>query len=203
MGSSARSSAVSDACEAALVRHGFKRLRRHWVVWEFSKEFLGWVGLNSGSRASFVRINPFVGVHCVPLMKLIQEVRGNKYKLGDIATFAMHLGEICPDVEVFEFHDGTDFEPEAERLAETICQHGVPYMQTLASYEALLPRLREREPMLGGYPERVAVCLVLLGRQAEALAYLDAKLKEYQADTVNPDTQVRWQCFADELKRRV
>lgn len=200
----ARVKAVSEACEDALVRHGFQRLRRHSVAWAFSKDFLGWIGLNVGNYPTHVQINPFVGIHCVPLMKPIEEISGNKYQLGRYATYAVHLGEVCDEgLGGFLFPEGSDIEPVAERLAVAVCQHGVPYMQTLADYEALLPLLQEREAMRGGYPERVAVCLVLLGRQVEAHAYLDAKLKEYQADTVNPDAQVRWQRFADELKRRM
>ena len=199
-----RVKAVSEACDDALVRHGFKRLRRHSVAWEFSQEFLGWIGLNVGNYPTHVQINPFVGIHCVPLEKFVQEIRGNKYKLGDITTYAVHLGEVCPEgLGGFLFPEGSDIEPVAERLAVAVRQHGVPYMQTLASYEALLPHLRERESMLGGYPERVAVCLVLLDRQSEALAYLDAKLAEYQKNPRYSEVQARWQHFSDSLRQRM
>lgn len=205
----ARVKAVLEACEDALVRHGFKRLRRHSVAWAFSPDFLGWIGLNVGNYPTHVQINPFVGIHCVPLMKLYKESSENKYQpkkyqLGRYATYAVHLGEVCDEgLGGFIFPEGADIEPVAEELAVAVREHGVPYMQTLTSYEALLPLLRGREPMLGGYPERVAVCLMVLGRQAEALAYLDAKLEEYRKNPRYTEVQARWQRFADELKRRM
>jgi hypothetical protein len=112
-------------------------------------------------------------------MKLVAELSGKKYRMGSVATFAVHLGTICPDVDVVEFFSETELETESERLAKTLAQYAVPYMRSLASYEALLPLLQERVPMLGGYPQMVTAALYLMGRKEEARQFVLAKRAEY------------------------
>lgn len=174
--------ATLDACETALVRHGFRRLRRHDVVFDISSDFLGWVGLNYGSHSTQVRINPFIGIHCVPLMRLVEELSGQSYQLGRYATFAVHLGEICPEVDTFDFSTEADLELESERLATTLRRYAVPFMEENASYAALLPILIDRVPTLGGYPQRLAVALYLMGRYEEARQFVLGRRAEYEAE---------------------
>lgn len=175
---------IGDSCEAALVRHGFRRLRRDGVVLEIAKDFFGWVGLNVGNYGGSVRINPFVGIHCVPLMKLVSELCGEKYQLGRYATFAVHFGEVCPNVEVFDFWPDVDPLPESDRLATCLQEHGVPYMESYASLKALLPVLESRVSLLGGYPERTAVAYFLSGRNEDACRFVQVKQAEYLREDV-------------------
>lgn len=175
-------SEVKDSCEAALVRHGFRPIRRHEVALDISRDFLGWIGLNVGNHQSIVRINPFVGVHCIPLMRLVADVSGEKYRLGSVATFAEHLGMICPHVEVFEFSGESERNSESERLAQVMRAYGQPYMEALASYEKLLPAMQERVPMLGGYPQRVAAALYLMDRHEEAREFVLTRQAEYKSE---------------------
>jgi len=163
---------VDEECEAALVSVGFQKLRKGRVVWCISPEFLGWVGLNRGNHGDLVRINPFVGVHAVAVMKLCCSLDENKYVKGDIATYAVHLGELIPDELNFEFKIGDDLSIEAARLATVIHKVALTYMNSIADYDVLLSLVTDRMPMLGGYPERYVAILHLLGRSREAAQFV-------------------------------
>jgi hypothetical protein len=169
---------VEDVCETALVKVGFKRLRRGTIIWEFSPDFWGWVGLNKGLHGTFIRINPFVGVHAVEVMKLCAQFDGSKFIKGAYATYAIHLGEVLPTELTFEFQDGKDMHGEAERLAQSVAAAGLQYMQTIANYEALVPLLESRMSMLGGYPERYAASLYLSGKHDSARQFVAAVLNK-------------------------
>lgn len=155
---------VEDACESALISVGFKRLRRGTIVHEISAAFWGWVGLNKGIHGDMIRINPFVGVHAVEVMKLCAQLENSKYVKGAYATYAIHLGELLPEAPTFEFHREVAVDEEAGRLAACIVEAGLNYMRSISSYEVLLPLIATRMPMLGGYPERYAAALYLSGK---------------------------------------
>jgi hypothetical protein len=126
-----------------------------------------------------VRINPFVGIHAVAIMKLYARMEKKRYDRG-IATYALHMGQIAPHEPIFEFTQHTDVDSEAARLAQLYADVGMGYARSIASYEALLPLLQERIAMLGAYPERVACCLYLMGRKEDARAFVQDFLKEHR-----------------------
>ncbi len=163
---------VEEACDLALEAVGFQKLRKGRVVWSISHEFLGWVGLNRGNHGEFVRINPFVGVHAVDVMKLCASLDEARYVKGEIASYAIPIGELIPDELNFLFKIGDDLSIEATRLARVIHTGAVPYMSSIASYDSLLGLIEDRMSMLGGYPQRYAVVLHLLGRTDEAIAFV-------------------------------
>lgn len=159
-------------CNEALAIAGFTQYRKEEIDWPLDKNFHGWVGLNTGLYDEYVLINPFVGIHVVPLMKLYTTLEGRKYSRS-IATYSLHLGELAPKTPVFEFSRETNLEEEAARLAQLYVDIGLPYSKSIASYELLLPLLQERIPLLGAYPERVASCLYLMGRKEEARIFTE------------------------------
>ena len=168
-------------CYDALAEIGFTRYRKENVDWPLENGFHAWVGLNTGLYAEYVQINPFVGVHVVPIMKLYNMLEGKKYNRG-IATYALHMGLINPLEKIFHFTGDTNIEEEAARLAQLYVDVGVPYAKSIASYQSLLPLLQERIGMLGAYPERVASCLYLMGRIEDAREFTEtflAKKKDY------------------------
>lgn len=175
---------VLRACEQALVEAGFRKLRQQSVVYDLSSDFLGWVGLNYGCENDVgdVRINPFVGIHCIPLMRMIEELSGSKYQIGRYATFAVHLAEIDSSVGAFTFSLGDDIEKKARDLARVVARVSIPYMLQYVTLDALLPVLRARVPELGGYPQRVAVALYLSGDQSAAVKFVEDKRAEYASD---------------------
>lgn len=155
------------ACVDALERAGFARFRKEEVDWPLHDGFHCWVGLNSAIEPSYIEINPFVGLHVVPLMKLYMTLEKQPYSRL-IATYAVHMGKLSPNTPVFRFARSTDVDAEAKRLAALYVQVGLPFAQSIASYEKLLPLLKERVDMLGAFPERFASCLYLMGRKEEA-----------------------------------
>lgn len=163
---------IVDKCTQALSANGFTRFRKGDVDKSLTDGFRCWVGLNTGLYSSRVEINPFVGLHVVPLMKFYTKMKGRKYDRG-VATYAVHMGELVPNVTAFEFTRETDVEAEAERLAKLYATVGVAFAETIANYDDLLPLLRSRIDMLGAYPERVASCLYLMGRKAEARTFTE------------------------------
>ena len=176
---------VLISCYEALAAVGFNRFRKENVNWPINVDFHCWVGLNSGIYAEYVEINPFVGIHVVPIEKLWTSIKIGKYPgrySRGLATYALHLGQLAPHEKVFEFSRDTDIKQEADRLAQLCLDVGLPYAKSIASYESLLPLLQERIDMLGAYPERLACCLYLMGKIDEARAFTEnflAKNKNY------------------------
>jgi hypothetical protein len=62
---------------------------------------------------------------------------------------------------------------ECRRLAWLYATAGLDYARWLANYEVLLPLLREQVESLGGFPERVASCLYLMGPKAQAREFVE------------------------------
>ncbi|WP_457097719.1 hypothetical protein [Lysobacter sp. P5_B9] len=166
-------------CYEALEAAGFTRYQKENVDRPLGSGFHCWVGLNSGLDMEYVDINPFVGMHVVPIMKLYTGLEGRKYN-RNIATYAVHMGVLAPHEPVFHFTRQTDIEAEAARLAHLYSTVGLRYAQSIASYEQLLPLLEERVPMLGGYPERVAACLYLMDRKEDAISFVELFLKDHR-----------------------
>jgi hypothetical protein len=147
--------------------------------------------LNKGNHGAMVRVNPFVGTHAIEVMRLQAELGGSKYVKGGSASYASHIGELLPDEYAFEFHVGEDLTAEAERLAQCIAGPGLKYMKSISTYDALLPLVAERMPMLGGYPERYVLILFLTGKQELAVDFIDKVLRkeedfaQYNHDSFN------------------
>lgn len=167
---------VRQHCYDALTEAGFTRFRKEGVDWPLGDGFHCWVGLNTAIERAYIEINPFVGVHVAPMMKFYTSLEGRKYDRG-IATYALHMGELVPREKGFRFTRQTNIAAEAARMARLYVSIGLPYAESIANYERLLPLLQSRTPMLGGYPQRVACCLYLMGRKDEARAFVEDFVK--------------------------
>ena len=164
-----------DAFEAA----GFTRFRKEGVDWPLHDGFHAWVGLNTALYPDRVDITPNVGVHVVQIEKLC-EFKGGKYPYKydrRVATYAINIGTLdaVGDERAFAFgpqQSDAFIDAECKRLAHIYATAGLDYARSIASYEALLPLLQEYVDTLGGYPERVASCLHLMGRKREAREFV-------------------------------
>jgi hypothetical protein len=197
---------VELACNVALSSYDFHFPRRGTRLISISTDIYGWVGLNRSKTGNTWRINPFVGLHCVSIMRLWYELASHrklKYLRGQTATASLHLGELAPNVDGFSFEQSQPPESEARRLAEAIIEFGVPWMRENANLEALLSLFRRKEEMLGGYPERIAVVLFLLGRFNEVSDYLDSRLHMYAQKPTWGEVQESWQQFSTALRNRL
>jgi hypothetical protein len=186
---------VEDSCDKALCALGAKRPRSGTRFFEINKDVLCWVGLNQGNHDDFVRINPFVGVHNISLMRLESENDGVKYKKGDYATISVHLGELCPDIEEFKFYEGSSIEDEAERLAQVVYKYGIEFAKRYSTIEELIPELKSKISELGGYPERYVIALYLSNNIDEAKQFIIDCKAQYKIDE-SIDTQERFDQFS-------
>ncbi|MET0983164.1 MAG: hypothetical protein ABWY02_13765 [Telluria sp.] len=199
---------IDSACDRALESFGFRSRRRGSPLIQIDDDFYGWVGLNRSGTGDEVRIDPYVGLHCVPVMRLFYELDfyrqpRSKYLLGRTATIVVHMGAFAPEMRAFIFERDAPLTSEANRLAEAVVEHGLPWMRTHASLDALLGPLREREAMLNGVPERIAIVLFLLGRFDELSAYLDRKQDEFAQHSGWVQVQEAWRKFASALRDRL
>ena len=168
-------------CYDALEREGFIRFSKEGVDLPLGEGFHCWVGLNTGLYSDRVEINPFVGVHVVPIAKM-RLLEGRKYDRR-VATYAIHRGELAGARNEYAFAFTTEqsdrsVESEATRLAKLYSGIGVGYARSISSYESIIPLLRERVNMLGGYPENFACCLLLMGHVDEACKFVEDFLNE-------------------------
>jgi hypothetical protein len=172
---------VVHACIAALTPLSIRKVRPGIAVFRIDAHFLGWLGFNQRADQSFARIYPNFGVHCVPIEEALCKARNHTYRAGAVATLSYPLGVACPNVEQFVVESGEQVADEAARLALAIRTCGVSFVRGLASYQELLPRLREHVGSFGGYPERYAIGLYLTGKRQESLAFLRELIEELSA----------------------
>lgn len=166
---------VVRTCLDALSAVGFKRYRKNDVDSPLGNGFHCWVGLNTGLEQDHVDINPFVGVHVVPIEKFWTGLKVGRYPAKydrGTATYSTHMGKLAPTVPAFRFIRESEVALEAKRLAELYATVGLEYAASLASYDSLLPLFRDRVDMLGAYPERFAACLYLMDRKDEARTFV-------------------------------
>ena len=177
--------AILLKCYDALERHGFTRYRKEAVDWPLHDGFHAWVGVNTGLHPDRVNVNPFVGVHVVPIEKFWTSLTVGRWPAKydrESATYAIHMGELGEALgHERAFASGPQqseefIESECERLARLYATVGLDYARSIASYEALLPLLQRRVNSLGAYPERYASCLYLMGRKAEAREFVEGFL---------------------------
>jgi len=159
-------------CLGALERVGFTRYRKNEVEWPISGGFHCWVGLNASLGRDWLDVNPFVGIHVVPIMKFYATLEGRKYA-GNVATYAVHMGTLKPDAAEFRFFKDKDNSAEFDRLTCLYLDSGLDFAISASTFGLLLPLLKERVPSLGGYPERYASCLHLMGRARESISFVE------------------------------
>lgn len=164
---------VTRECVEALKRYGFTEFRKGWISREINDDFSCWVGLSSGIFRDGVSMYPQVGVHASRLDRLVAELRSDPAIKYDrhCASYSLPLLELAPSEPAFRFTSSASMPTTADRLAQLYDRVGFPFSQSIGSNEALLPRLEEYLPMLGGYPERYAACLFSMGRKSEAIEY--------------------------------
>jgi len=175
-------------CYDVLESRGFTRFRKHDVDWPIHDGFYCWVGLNSALYPDRVELVPNVGVHVVPIHKMICELDNGEYARNydrGVATFAINIGELDSVGEerafVFSSQQSDSFiSSECNRLASLYATEGFQYAKSIASYESLAPLLEENVSTLGGNPERFAACLYMMGKKVEAREFLNTFPEQYK-----------------------
>lgn len=170
---------IEAKCIQALQREGFTQHRKNWVDWPLPSGFNCWVGLNTGLHPDRLNINPFVGVHVVPLERLKAKFAA-KYDRS-VATYAIHFGELdaAKREPIFSFRpeqSEQEITDEVRRLARLYATVGLDYAKSVGSYQKLRPLLEMRVEQLGGAPESLACCLLLTGEIDEAHRFASSML---------------------------
>jgi len=172
---------VRMACCDELARRGFARYRRDGADWPLQQSgFHLWVGLNTGLYNDKVVMSLFWGLHVVPLEKLLSKLKGGvvRYDRG-VATYSVNSAEIVPH-RPLEFFPNRNNDATISYLANLCVVHGIPFAETISSYEALLPLVRARQERFGGYPQTVTAMLFLMGKPEEAKSYIKKFVNDHK-----------------------
>jgi hypothetical protein len=190
-------------CYDALSAAGFLRFRREGVDWPFEGGFHCWVGLDTVLKKDHLAINPFVGVHVVPIMKFYTALECRRYS-RTVSTYALDMGKLKSYGPVFRFTRHSDVDAVVARLVRLYTSAGLAYAKSIANYELLLPLLQRRVGMLAEYPERTAACLYMMGRKDEARSFTEkffAQHRDYFEGFAAPFRELLDRESADEVTR--
>jgi hypothetical protein len=175
-------------CYEALENSGFTRFRKYQVDYPIRDGFHCWVGLVADSHSDRIDLIPNVGVHVVPIEKLVcdfdQGPYAHKYDRS-LATYSINIGQLdsCGDQRAFAFspeQSSSFISNECERLAQLYLAEGVKYAKSISRYEKLAQHLNKLVFSLGGNPERYAACLYLMNRRNEAIKFLESFPDQYK-----------------------
>lgn len=163
----------------ALETQGFTRFRKEWVDWPIHDGFHCWVGLVVSHERDRVYVIPNVGVHVVPLERLVCKIDGNPKRKYNriIASYALPLSffaDLTNEQWVTITHSITEsaIDYQCEKLAKIYATNGLEYARSIASYETLARLIEPIVDTLGGKPERYAGCLYLNNRKQDARDFL-------------------------------
>lgn len=151
--------------------------------------FLAWVGVNIGVHAEFIRLNVNVGVHCQPVMKLIDEACGEKYFLGKNATIATPLAELVSDPEIGVIKNDQSIDVAVGRMVNALREEGLLFANGIASYPKLMELLKKRVANLGHMPERYVVAAYIFGEGDSVNSFIDNQIGEYATMGLNKQAQ--------------
>jgi hypothetical protein len=188
---------VQLECKSALKKVGFKctGLTAHYKIDDI---FYGWVGLNIARHPSYIRINPNIGIHCAPVMKLFDEMRKRKYAAGKIATYSVPLGFLYPNENQFLIESSVDLHREINRLVSYISYAKSNFINNLADLDTLEEKLKENTKNFGGNPEKYSILLMLRKNFPELESFLEfhsSNLKKYN----DRDLANQWMEFAEKI----
>lgn len=164
---------VLSLCVEKFVDAGFTKFKGSNIYMKSKNGFHGWVGLNQGLYSDRFQINPYVGIHCEPIERLISQLRGTQYDRC-IASLSTHMGSLAPQEDIVVFYPEQQLELEVERLVNLYVTYGLPYYKEHQTYESLLPYFLDKAELLGGYPESIAVTYFLMGEYEASKGFVEA-----------------------------
>jgi hypothetical protein len=172
---------VFQLADAEFRKAGWTK-RKHGFSVDLSEDIYGRVGLNKaiGRGNGILEINPIVGVGSHKLEKLVMELLGLKFQPYVGAAIGRNVGYLMPEKKYrpWLFCEEDNCEALVADMVATVQEFGRPFMQEHMGLSALCEAMRHSR--LGGPLDqyRIPAAYVLLGKNAEAEAFLEAKLKE-------------------------
>lgn len=167
---------ILTAITEELIRLGHKRYSKRVVAIDFGDGFFSWLGvpLSRINQTSFeVYVN--VGIHAENLNRMFVSLRSDKninYSRS-VTTYAIPI-EMLDGVGKLDHIIRLDnYLDKSKEFAVMIAENGIKFSRSIANYETLLPLLKGRLNMHGGYPEFFACCLFFLNRLDEAKQFVE------------------------------
>lgn len=189
---------VERICADGLKGAGYKTAGPT-AYFRITDSIYGWVGINVSNHKEFVRVNPNIGIHCVPVMHCFDKIRGRKYQQGRIATYSVPIGEVVPDEPQIIISDRSDIDSKVGRMISYIKGPGGDYMADFVDLAVLEKALYQSVSQLGGYPEKYALTLLLNGKDKEFQEYSERQLEVY-VSSGETDLIEDWRSFQRQAK---
>ena len=171
---------VIGTAEAELKRLGFRKSGGVYT-YKIDDIVLGWVGLNTIAKRSDGRVgvNPMVGVVCIPIEALLQELTASRDSRLN-PTLSTSLGYVATEARFQEWPfepEPFDYRTEAIRMVEAIHRYGRPFMESKATLnEVTLDLEQVRSTSKESVVYRLPVAYALTERVDVAVAQIQAHL---------------------------
>jgi hypothetical protein len=194
---------VKCACVSALEELGMKKRRLGIVTWDLHDDFHGFIGLNTDTRFGdgTMAVNPFVGVRCDRIHRIIAEVDGEPYRQYLPPTMSRFLGHLSGHVPItgIEFTRGESMVPGVAALRRGVIEAGIPYVEENASLEAMAQRIPQ-DCAWDDAGERLLVTLFLLREMEQMRAETQRRIEEAKSKGINTK---RFETFVARLERYI
>lgn len=196
--------AVLDLINVEFQAAGWVKRKPGMFSVNLSADNYGWVGLNMaiGRGNGILEINPMICVGNLKIEKFVAELMGLKFKPYTTAAIGTNVGYLMLERKYrpWLFQKGNDWKPQIVEMVAVVEEFGRQFLEqnlTLeALYETLLKSKRGVPPDPLDY--RIAVASVLLGKRVEAVAFVNARLREIGARN---DEAAEWfRKFATKLR---
>ena len=173
---------VFELADAEFRKAGWTKRKPDIFSQDLSEDGYGRVGLNKaiGRGNGILEINPIVGVGSHKLERFWMEMIGQKFQPYIGAAIGRNVGYLIPEKKYrpWLFREQDNCEALLADMVATVQKYGRPFMREHLELPALCEAMRYSK--LGGPQDqyRIPAAWVLLGKNAEAEAFLEAKLKE-------------------------
>ena len=173
---------VFELADVEFQQTGWTRRKPDAFSLDLSGDIYGRVGLNKavGRGKGILEINPIIGVGSHELEKFVMTLLDQKFHPYAVAAIGRNLGYLMPEKKYrpWLFREEDDCEALVADMVAAVQTFGRPFMQEHMELTDLYEAMRDSK--FGGPHDqyRIPAASVLLGRNVEAEAFLETKLKE-------------------------
>jgi hypothetical protein len=155
-----------------------------------------------GRGPGVVEINPVVGVRNQRVERLVAELSCEQFDELSPFSAGANVGYLSPQSKYrpFIFTEGMPLDGPVDQLVDAVRVYGLPFIHSNVSLVTLLETMRSKRfaiQFVAVY--RIPVALYLLGKSAEADAFLDDELAKLGTEA-DPAAE-RFRSFARHFKR--
>ena len=190
---------VLRSIENPLKAQGFRRGPYGVLLRPIRAGFETFIGLNTATHRGdgLVGINPVMGLRDEEVENLVSELTGNP----SISTLTISLGYLMPERKYIEWTFRTANQVTADELLDCIRTYGCPAMESLASREAVINALKNRQMTNTlNRPFSLPVAYLLHGERDSAMREIRDELDSMGERT--DEAAKYYRLFAQKLGRR-